>query len=104
MEHRLILFLTSFVFFIIFLHTIGLNQGIISEGKPKKLAESPLGKDVCQIGGWDAIIDLGKCAVENVKYYTNLLFISSEYPILNYLIFIPFSITLVYILLKIISP
>lgn len=101
METKLILFVSSFIFFLMFLSTIGLT-GIISSESPENLVQSPLEKDVCVISGWDAPIDAISCAVENVKYFSNLIFVSTDYPMLNYLIFLPVSVTVVYVVVKLI--
>lgn len=80
---------------------MGFSEGVITEGKPNQMTESPFEKEVCELGGWTDIIGAVQCAVENVKYFTTLLFVSSKYKMLNYIIFIPFSITLIYIIVKV---
>lgn len=78
----------------------GFPTGLISSEDIEGVEKSPFEKEVCEIGGWDAPVDVGRCSAENLKYFSSLMFVDSPYSFIAQLIMIPFSVVMVLIIIK----
>lgn len=97
----LLIFTASFVSFLGFVVASG-GVGVLTEGEVEGIGENPLDTDVCDIGGFDALVDAATCAIDTAGYFTNFLFIESKFAIVNQLLLIPISVGIIYIIVKII--
>lgn len=96
MSENFILHYAIFVFFVI---TVGSLAGrtIVTMEEMGKVTPP-----VCEIAGWDALIDAVMCAVNGVTFFFTLMTISTEYVYLGAIIFTPLLLTLLWSILKLI--
>jgi len=96
-----IIFFTTLLMFLSFIVSFaGFPIGLLGSGELKGIQESPFEKGVCEIGGWDAPIDLYHCSAENLKYFTQFLFVDSPYKFIAWLVFLPFTVVMIYLIIK----
>lgn len=100
--HEEVIFYSIFILFIVFLGSMGFNQVVFGgDSGATELKDPPeFGEGTCEISGWDAVVDAVKCAVDNASYYFSIVTTGSNYKWLNYIILIPISIGLVYVIIK----
>lgn len=100
-DNKVILFFTVFVMFLAFVATMS-DFYIIGSSVPDEPEDSPVAD--CNVDGWDALIDAAGCLWDNIGFITQFVGISGESKWANYLIFIPFSVLLGYVVFKQLNP
>lgn len=99
---QLILFVTTLTFFLVAMGNLGFQEDVLKSGVPEQPTKSPLEKEICVLDGWDAPIEAIRCAVANINYLMSLVFIETTNMLINHIIFIPISITFVYVVIVVI--
>lgn len=62
------------------------------------IAERP----VCDIGGWNAVVDVIVCIYDQLAYFWNMMTVSSTYAIITTLLLIPLVAGLFWVILSLI--
>lgn len=75
-------------------HGSNITQGAVISGNVRP--------PTCEIEGWDAILDLGGCATNYLGFFIGMAFISSDFLLLNILIFLPLGIAFIWIIFEMI--
>ena len=79
---------------------------IITQISPSVFLSTAFGSEivppVCEIGGWDAVIDAIVCGLGNIGFFFSLASISTEFALIETILITPLIVTLVWIIIKMI--
>lgn len=100
-DNKAVLFYSMFLMILAVFAGLG-SANILAGSVPDSMNTNPVAD--CDIGGWDAIVDAGVCIAGNITFLTQFIGFSSSIDWLSSIVFVPFSLLIAFIVLKIVNP
>lgn len=92
----IIMFSATFFLFFFAISQMG-GPSIVGE-VPQEVQEPPFDSGACDIGGFDALVDIAVCAVDIGQFFFNLIITDTPFFLLKYGFLIPLGITILFII------